>query len=158
MFAMLIRVATAADLPQIVELVNLAFHDAEAFFVDGDRIDSAQIEVMFGTGLFLVGEISGRLAGGVYFELREERAYFGLLSVAPEHQRQGLGGEFVAEVERRARDAGCAVMDIRTVNIRPELIPLYSKLGYVESGIEPFPAHVRVKMPCHFICMSKDLI
>ncbi len=158
MLAMNIRVATIADIPKIVDLVNVAFSGAEAFFVEGDRIDSTQVEAMFGTGEFLVGEISGKLAGCAYLELRAERAYFGLLSVAPELQRQGVGRELVSAVERRAKDAGCMVMDIRTVNIRPELIPLYSKMGYAESGIEPFPAHVRVKMPCHFVRMSKNLI
>ena len=155
---MLIRVATTADIPQIVDLVNAAFRGAEAFFVEGDRIDAPQVEAMLGTGEFLLGEISEKLAGCVYLELRGERAYFGLLSVAPEFQRRGVGRKLVAEVERRARDAGCVVMDIRTVNIRPELIPLYSKMGYIESGVEPFPPQVRVKMPCHFIRMSKGLI
>jgi hypothetical protein len=64
----------------------------------------------------------------------------------------------IVEVERRAKEAGCGVMDIRTVSTRPELIPLYSKFGYAESGIEPFPAHVRIKMPCHFVRMSKNLL
>lgn len=155
---MLIRLATAADIPRIVELVNIAFRVAEGFFVIGDRIDGAQVETMFGTGTFLVAEVAGDLVGCVYLELRQERAYFGLLSVAPEFQGRGLARELIADVERRAKEAGCAVMDIRTVSVRPELVPLYSKFGYAESGIEPFPTHVRTKMPCHFIRMSKDLV
>jgi GNAT superfamily N-acetyltransferase len=110
-----IRVATRSDIPQIVDLVNVAFG------------------------------------------LRGERAYFGLLSVDPDHQRQGLGHALVDKVERRAKEAGCGIMDILTVNVRPELVPLYSKMGYAESGTAPFPAHVRIKMPCHFVRMSKDL-
>jgi GNAT superfamily N-acetyltransferase len=154
---MFIRVATRADIPKIVQLVNVAFRISEGFFVIGDRIDAAQVATMFGTGTFLVGEISGSLVGCVYLELRKERAYFGLLSVAPEFQGQGLARELIVEVEQRAKEAGCVVMDIRTVSTRPELIPLYSKFGYAESGIEPFPTHVRTKMPCHFIRMSKNL-
>jgi GNAT superfamily N-acetyltransferase len=152
------RVATRADLPQIVDLVNVAFRLAEGFFVDGDRTNPAQIEAMFETGTFLLADVSGELAACVYLELRGERAYFGLLSVDPDHQRQGAGREMVDEVERRAKDAGCGVMDILTVNVRPELVPLYSKMGYAESGTAPFPANVRTKMPCHFVRMSKDLV
>jgi GNAT superfamily N-acetyltransferase len=155
---MLIRLATLADIPQIVELVNVAFRISEGFFVVGDRIDAAQVETMFGTGSFLVGEISGGLVSCVYLELRKERAYFGLLAAAPEFQGRGLARELIVEVERRAKEAGCGVMDIRTVSTRPELIPLYSKFGYAESGIEPFPKHVRIKMPCHFVRMSKNLL
>ncbi|HEY0704097.1 MAG TPA: GNAT family N-acetyltransferase [Candidatus Acidoferrales bacterium] len=157
MFGMLIRLAAAADIPQIVALVNLAFR-VEAFLVYGDRTNAVQIEAMFGTGVFLLGEISGELAGCVYLELRGERAYFGLLSISPAHQRQGVGRELAAEAERRAKAAGCRVMDIRTVNVRPELAIIYSKMGYAESGTEPFPADVPTKMPCHFVRMSKNLI
>jgi len=152
-----IRVATRADIPQIVDLVNVAFRLAEGFFVEGDRTSPAQIEAMSETGTFLLGDVSGELAAFVYLELRGERAYFGLLSVDPSHQRQGVGRAMVDEVERRAKDAGCGVMDILTVNVRPELIPLYGKMGYAESGTAPFPATVRTKMPCHFVRMSKDL-
>ena len=152
-----IRVATRSDIPQIVDLVNVAFRLAEGFFVEGDRTKPAQIEAMFQTGTFLLADVSGELAACVYLELRGERAYFGLLSVNPDHQRQGVGRALVDEVERRAKEAGCGIMDILTVNVRPELVPLYSKMGYAESGTAPFPSHVRIKMPCHFVRMSKDL-
>jgi N-acetylglutamate synthase-like GNAT family acetyltransferase len=157
MFGMEIRAATQADIPQIVELVNVAFHRAEAFLVYGDRTNPAQIEAMFQTGAFLLAEISGQLAGCIYLEPRGDRAYFGLLSVDPSRQRQGVGRELVKEVERRARQAGCGIMDILTVNLRPELIPIYERMGYAQSGTAPFPEHVPTKIPCHFIRMSKDL-
>jgi hypothetical protein len=48
-------------------------------------------------------------------------------------------------------------MDIRVVNLRTELPPRYRKLGYVLSGTEPWPEGVPSKLPCHFLCMSKDL-
>jgi hypothetical protein len=64
----------------------------------------------------------------------------------------------VDEVERRARDAGSRIMDILTVNVRTELIPMYLRMGYAESGTEPFPANVPTKIPCHFIRVSKSLI
>src|ERR1700684_1948585 len=101
--SMAIRVATRSDIPQIVELVNVAFGLAEGFFVEGDRTNPAQLEAMFQTGTFLLADVSGELAAGVYLELRGERAYFGLLSVDPDHQRQGVGRALVDDVEQIGR-------------------------------------------------------
>ena len=150
------RDASEADVGQIVELVNLAFR-VERFFVFGDRINSDQVKTMFQTGTFVLAEVSGQHSGCIYLELRGDRAYFGLLSVNPSNQRQGIGQILVNEVERRAKEAGCQVMDILAVNVRPELPPIYRRMGYVESGTAPFPANVPTKVPCHFIKMSKDL-
>jgi predicted N-acetyltransferase YhbS len=151
-----IRLATAADVPKIVTLVNLAFR-VESFMVYGDRTSAPQINAMFQTGTFLIAENSGQMVGVVYLELRADRAYFGLLSVAPARPREGIGLGLVNEVERRAKAAGCQIMDIFAVNVRPELVPIYQRLGYSESGTAPFPANVPTKIPCHFIKMSKPL-
>ena len=153
---MAIRAADPSDAPQIAALVNLAFR-VERFFVYGDRTNSDQISAMFQTGTFLLAEIASQPLGCVYLELRGDRAYFGLLSVDPVHQRQGVGRQLVGEAERRARDAGCNFMDILIVNVRTELIPIYARMGYVESGTAPFPANVPTKIPCHFLRMSKNL-
>jgi N-acetylglutamate synthase-like GNAT family acetyltransferase len=154
---MKIRVATSEDVPAIVALVNLAFGRAEAFLVYGDRTNAPEIAARFQTGMFLLAEEAGTLMGCVYLELRGERAYFGLLSVDPARQGRGIARTLVDEVERRARDAGSRIMDILTVNVRTELIPMYLRMGYAESGTEPFPANVPTKMPCHFVRMSKNL-
>ena len=153
---MAIRAADPSDTPQIAALVNLAFR-VERVFVYGDRTNTDQISAMFQTGTFLLAEIASQPLGCVYLELRGDRAYFGLLSVDPVHQHQGMGRELVGEAERRARDAGCNFMDILIVNVRTELIPIYARMGYVESGTAPFPANVPTKIPCHFLRMSKNL-
>ena len=154
--AMEIRTATEDHTEQFAVLVNLAFR-VERFFVYGDRINSAQVKTMFQTGTFLLAETSGQLAGAIYLELRGDRAYFGLLSVDPSQQRQGMGRALINEAERRARMAGCEFMDILIVNLRTELTPVYEKMGYINSGAAPFPVKVPTKIPCHFLRMSKDL-
>jgi predicted N-acetyltransferase YhbS len=156
MFGMEIRLAAETDVPQIVALVNLAFQ-VERFTVYNDRTSAPQITGMFQTGTVLLAEASGQLVGSVYLELRGNRAYFGLLSVDPSRQRDGIGRALVLEVERRAKAAGCKVMDIFAVNVRPELIPIHQRMGYAESGTAPFPANVPTKIPCHFMRMSKEL-
>jgi GNAT superfamily N-acetyltransferase len=157
MSGMDIRAASASDVQQIVALVNFAFR-VESFLVYGDRTNPAQINTMFQTGTFLLAETAGQLAGCVYLELRGDRGYFGLLSVDPAHQRQGIGRALVGEAERRAKDVGCKYMDILTVNVRTELIPVYRRLGYAEAGLAPFPPDVPTKIPCHFLRMSKSLL
>jgi hypothetical protein len=46
-------------------------------------------------------------------------------------------------------------MDLRIVNLRADLPPFYRRLGYVETGTEPFAADAKPSQPCHFIKMSK---
>jgi N-acetylglutamate synthase-like GNAT family acetyltransferase len=152
-----IRSAETRDVPAIVRLINLAFRAAEGFFVEGDRITAEILRPMLDKGNFLLAEDAAGLAGCVYIELQGERAYFGLLAVDPARQHHGLGRRLIDESENHARIAGCRVMDLRIVNLREELSPFYRRLGYVETGTEPFPAEIKSKLPCYFVLMSKPL-
>jgi GNAT superfamily N-acetyltransferase len=150
------RFGTDLDAGAIAALVNGAFK-VERFFIDGDRIAPEQVREMMRRGKFMLAEDRGAMTACVYVELRGQRAYFGLLGVDPSRQGQGLGRKMVAEAENCARDAGCEFMDLRIVNIRAELPPFYRRLGYVETGTEPFAADARPTQPCHFVKMSKPL-
>ena len=151
-----LRTAGRADAPALTDLINRAFR-VERFFIDADRITQPEVEERFRTGEFLVLEDQGTLAGCLYLEPRGDRAYFGLLSIDPARQGTGLGRKLVAAAEDRSRRLGCAYLDLQIVNLREELPPFYRKLGYVETGVAPFPADVPTKLPCHFVRMSKAL-
>jgi predicted N-acetyltransferase YhbS len=150
------RVAIRADVDSIVRVINAAFR-VERFFIDRDRTDADKIRALLKTGVFLVAEDARRMIACVYLELRGERAYFGLLAVDPSCQKRGVGKDMVAVVEDYARAAGCRFMDMRIVDLRAELPPFYRRLGYVETGTEPFKADSEPKIPAHFINMSKPL-
>ena len=152
------RQANAADAPEIATLVNLAYR-VEDFFKIGDRTDRADVERAMEAGPFLVltNEYE-RIVGCIHVEVRHDRGYFGMLSVLPESQRQGLGHRLIAEAEDHCRLAGCEWMDLEVVNLRDELPAFYRSLGYVVTGTAPFPAMERTKLPCHFIVMSKPLV
>jgi GNAT superfamily N-acetyltransferase len=150
---MKIRQAEVGEAPELTRVINAAFKPAESFFVDGDRIDLEQVRERFDTGVFLVTD---DLSGVVYVEPRGDRAYFGLLSVDPARQGGGVGKKLIAAAEDWARQRGYGVMDIHVVNLRVELPPFYRELGYEETGTEEFHGEP-VKMPCHFIVMSKGL-
>jgi GNAT superfamily N-acetyltransferase len=142
------RFATDADTDAIAALVNAAFK-VERFFIDRDRIDPGKVREMLGTGKYLLADDNGALIACVYVELQGQRAYFGLLGVDPSRQGQGLGRKMVEEAEDYARAACCKFMDLRIVNLRTELPPFYRRLGYVETGIEPFAADAEPAVPLH---------
>ena len=151
----MVRIATVEEAGALATLINEAFV-VEAFFKIGDRTSADEVvALMRGGGEFLVTE--GTLSGCVYLKCTGDRAYFGMLSIAPARQRQGLGRQLIDAVEARARARGCQAMDIHIVDLREELPPYYRRLGYIESGTLPFSEPERASRPCSFIVMSKAL-
>jgi hypothetical protein len=63
----------------------------------------------------------------------------------------------VDAAEQYCRDRGCRWMDLRVVSVREELPPFYRKLGYTETGSEPFESEYPTKMPVHLVKMAKPL-
>jgi hypothetical protein len=59
------RIAKSSDAETITSLINAAFR-VEQFFVDGDRIDLAQVTALFEKGEFLLLEDDRGLAGCAY--------------------------------------------------------------------------------------------
>ena len=152
-----IRIATAADAPQITAVINAAFRIAEGFFIESKRITEAEVEESLAKGAFLLAENGEKLLGCVYVEMRGTRSYLGLLSVDPECQQSGLGSLLMNEAERYCRERGSQFMDILIVHLREDLPPFYKKRGYTENGTSGFPADVETLVPVHFINMSKPL-
>ena len=150
------RPATAADGPAITRLINTAF-EVERFFIPNDRINLESVNRYMDTGCYLLAEDESGLCGLIYFEIRGIRGYFGMLSVRPDLQGRGLARMLIHEVEKYLYNAQCRYLDIQIVDIRKELFPFYTKLGFVETGIEPFVKSDIALMPCHFINMTKPL-
>jgi len=100
-----LRAAAVDDAESIAHLVNLAFL-AERPFVKDERIQAAGVRDLLGKGQFLLGFLGEVLVGCVYVEAHRPRAYLGLLSVDPAHQRAGFGVELMAAAEERCREAG----------------------------------------------------
>jgi GNAT superfamily N-acetyltransferase len=108
-------------------------------------------------GKFLLAEDSAGLAGCVYVELRGDRGYLGLLGVDPPRQGTGLGRKLMDAAENYFRQTGCRAVDLRVISGRAPLPAFYRHLGYVETGTSQIPPEVPLKVPCHFIHMSKSL-
>ena len=150
------RVASSTDVDDLARLINAAF-GVEQPFIEGDRIDAQAVRSYMAKGKFLLAEDSAGLAGCVYVELRANRGYLGLLGVDPSRQGTGLGRKLMDAAENYFREAGCIAIDLRVISARTPLPAFYRHLGYSETGTAPFAPDVPVKVPCHYILMSKIL-
>ena len=155
---MITRIARSEDAPALAALISLAYR-VEDFFKIGDRTDADDVRARMKEGAFLVLEdVSGKMAGCVYVTRHDDVGYFGMLSIDPACQRQGLGSKLIDAAETHCRNAGCREMELEVVNLRTELPPYYRRFGYIERGTRPFSDTERASQPCHFIVMSKPLV
>lgn len=153
-----IRIAATGDIPAMAAVINAAF--GIEGFLEGERTNQAQLTEMMEKGIFLLGyDNAHKLIASVYVEIRRDRGYFGMLAVDPAHQGKGIGRAMVEAAEGYCRKQGCTFMDLTVLSLRPELPPLYRKLGYMEAGTEEFRPSRPLKngMECHCIVMSKKL-
>ena len=153
-----IRLATPSDRPRLIDVINAAF--AIETFLEGTRTDEERLAALMEKGDILLAEdSSGQILASVYAEIRGNRGYLGQLAVGPAHQRSGLGKQMLSAAENHFRASGCEAIDITVLSLRPELLPLYRRLGFVETGTEEFQMSRAVKdgQPCHCIKMSKPL-
>ena len=151
-----VREASENDVDAIVSLINRAFA-VERFFKSGDRTNRQQVEQMMNDGKFLLLTDKAEMVACVFVKVTGERGYLGTLSVDPERQRSGLGARMMREAQDYFRAAGCNVVDIRIVNVRPELPVIYRKFGFVETGTQSAEVIKTATRPVHFITMSKQL-
>lgn len=154
--ALRVRIAELADVDSLVRLINSAFR-VERPFIEGHRIDSEGVRSYMAKGKFLLAEDSAGLAGCVYVELRGDRGYLGLLGVDPPRQGAGLGRKLMDAAEEFFHRAGCVAIDLRVISARTPLPAFYRHLGYRETGTAPFAPDVPVKVPCHYVLMSKTI-
>jgi GNAT superfamily N-acetyltransferase len=151
-----VRAAEAEDAEALVQLINLAFR-AERPFVEGNRLDLAEVRAHMAKGPFLVLVEGETIVGCVHAEAHRDRGHIGLLSVEPGRQKTGVGKQLMTAAEEHLRNGGCKSADLRFINHRAELLRFYSQLGYIESGTAAFPHTSRMKMPFHFVEMTKTL-
>ncbi|KQN91950.1 GCN5 family acetyltransferase [Sphingomonas sp. Leaf67] len=167
----MIRVATAADIPALHDLVESAFRgDAaragwthEADLLDGQRTDRAALADVIADPdrtILMTGDATGcvqvsRIAPGL--------SALGLLAVRPDVQAVGLGRRLVAAAEDyAARAHGAGRIEMTVIAARGELIAWYERQGYVRTGeSRPFPMDdVRFGLPrqsLSFIVLERGL-
>ena len=151
--------AQACDAVAINRVINLAYR-VEDFFKHGDRTDVREVSDYLVSETFLIARNDDDdIVGAVRVSVHEARGHFGMLSVDPAYQGTGLGRALIEAAEHYCSNLGCTMMDLEVVNLREELPPLYRRFGYEISGEAPWPddANEDLKVPAHFIVMSKQL-
>jgi GNAT superfamily N-acetyltransferase len=171
---MVLQEATKADLPEVVELINLAYRGSvgwavETQYIEGQRIDLAGLREDLAANpdaLLMIwrDERDGRLLGSVWLEPAENEAwYLGLLSVRPEMQDKQLGRRLLAAAEDVARKNGARRVRMSVISLRHTLIAWYERRGYELTGeTEAFPyGDESVGRPLrddlHFVMLEKLL-
>lgn len=153
-----IRPAMPEDAPRLIPLINSAF--SVETFLHGPRTDELRLGAAMEKGTILVGEDRrGRLLASIYTERRGTHGYAGMLAVDPEHQKSGLGRRMMEAAEDHFRTHGCDILEITVLSLRPELLPIYRRFGFVETGTEAFhyPHPLAPGLDCHCIVMEKPL-
>ena len=157
-----VRYANSKDIPNLAVLVNTSF-TVENFFKNRLRTSEKELEVYFESnegksldeildkGFFLVFEEGEVLVATIFIRVfiekrkdkegneKDERViYFGYLSVRQDIQGKGIGTEIIKLVEVIGRRLNCIVIQIQTVDVRPELDAYYGKKGFIFVKQEPF--------------------
>jgi ribosomal protein S18 acetylase RimI-like enzyme len=147
-----LRVATVADVPALVVLVNSAYRGdssragwtTEADLLDGQRIDVeglAQTLASPGAAV-LLDEQDGKPIACVQLERTGEAdCYLGMLTILPALQGGGRGRQLLDAAERWAASHwGVRSVHMTVIVQRSELIAWYERRGYARTGeFKPFP-------------------
>jgi DNA-binding MarR family transcriptional regulator/GNAT superfamily N-acetyltransferase len=169
--------ATDADVPAIVELMNLAYRgggsDAgwttEADHLEGNRTSEAMLRQEIAaspnaTMLVWRRSSDGCLLGCVWLEPEDDGVwYLGSLSIDPREQNRGLGRKLLAAAENWAFEQGGREIKMTVINVRDTLLAWYARRGYsLADETKPFPyGDNRFGIPkrddLHFVVLHKRL-
>jgi len=148
-----LRPASAADLPAVLDMVNLAYRGpvgsrewaSETAYITGERMTLAMLKTDLETPgaelLLWSEELGGPMLGCVWLQpVGADAWYLGMLTVHPDAQERGLGGVILKAAEAWAAGLGARRVRMTVVNVREGLIAWYQRKGYALTGETlPFP-------------------
>lgn len=146
------RKASLSDAEAIQKLVNSAYRGdssrqgwtTEADLLAGQRTDRRAIEEIINqsNSVILLAEMDSEIIGSVQLEKKDDRiCYFGMFTVKPQIQGQGLGKKLMQEAENFAHQYWKSeMMEMTVITLRTELMNWYLKHGYQRTNeTKPFP-------------------
>ncbi|MDE2593361.1 MAG: GNAT family acetyltransferase [Burkholderiales bacterium] len=80
--------------------------------------------------LFVVGELNGQIVATAMAGFDGHRGWINYLAVSPDRQRQGLGRQLVAHIERALQAMGCPKLNLQIRAGNAQVIAFYQALGY----------------------------
>lgn len=131
-----LRAGRATDIFRLQEIERLAaelFRDSGLIDVDSMGVASmndhlASIE----SGISIVAEVEGRLAGFIIGEMHDDVAYLRELDVDPAYQKRGIGARLVHAFVDATRTRGATGIYLSTFRAPPWNAPFYRQLGFVD--------------------------
>ncbi len=171
-----VRTATAADVPAVVALVQLAYRGddsragwtTEADLLAGQRTDADEVGAVVadpGSRLLLL-EVGGVLVACCALSPTgtTARVYLGMLAVDPQRQGDGLGSALMAAAQVVAvRELGARTAEMTVIAQRSELIAYYERRGWRRTGQRrPFPSDdprfgVPLRDDLEFVVLAREL-
>jgi ribosomal protein S18 acetylase RimI-like enzyme len=151
---MVLRHASEADYPAVIELANIAFRgtgdaagwNSEADFIEGQRLTEQLLRQDLAAKpqahlLTYRERRDGSLLGTVWLEPKQAGTwYLGLLTVRPDLQNKQVGRALLAAAELFAKNRGARRIRMSVVNVRNTLIAWYQRRGYQLTGeTQDFP-------------------
>ena len=165
-----ISMASLADVPELVALVNNAYRGdgakkgwtTEADLLDGIRTNEDSLAAMLnktGATMLVCRDGANLITGCVYLEKQKDSLYLGMLTVSPLLQASGIGKQLLYGAEDFAKKAGADNISMTVISVRSELIAWYERHGYADTEErKPFPTDPAFgipKQPLEFIVMKK---
>ena len=170
---LVISLASLADIPQLVELVNSAYRGesskrgwtTEADLLGGIRTNEGTMQKLMeepGSILLQCRNENKELLGCVNLQKQQDELYLGMLTVSPNLQGGGIGKELLSASEQYARQQQLKTIAMTVISIRSELIAWYERRGYYRTGeTKPFPSSdpsIGIpKQPLEFVVLKKAL-
>jgi ribosomal protein S18 acetylase RimI-like enzyme len=134
---LLLRLATAADVPRLTELVRAAY----ARYVDRlggpPRPMTDDYAEVVHRHRVIVAERRGEIVGLVVLGISDEGFFVDNVAVDRSQQGTGVGKALLEHAESAAREAGFDSIYLYTHERMAENLTLYSRIGYVEYDRRP---------------------
>jgi predicted N-acetyltransferase YhbS len=170
----LIVPATLEDAQLIFDVINDAYKvesgSSDVAFKNCSRFENIQevVDLLKETTIVKAVDISsGDVIGCISYYMKETSSadkiseprqkwlYFGPLAVLGSVQGKGVGRQLIAHVFQTAIDNGAMGTEIRVVNIRNDIIPMYLRLGFEQVGTEDYPVPRKLTKLIHFLVMRR---
>ncbi|HJT54745.1 MAG TPA: GNAT family N-acetyltransferase [Candidatus Angelobacter sp.] len=153
-----IRVALIEEADEVARIINAAFEVERPFRLRGDRTSTEDVRQLMSSGnTFFLAEENRRIVGTVYVRINGQTGYFGMLSVDPTLQRNGIGRALREHVEGFCKQRGCREMTLTTGDFRTELLPYYARAGYRVVSTEPGSPEWSMRNEFRIVHMAKAL-
>jgi ribosomal protein S18 acetylase RimI-like enzyme len=155
--SIVLREATAADIPTLVTLVHTAFEDYRGRLdpPSGAHNETAgTFRRALQTGWAALALVNNDAVGCVFSHQEGEHMYLGRLSVLRPFRRHGVGRALTEYVEQRARELGLPRVQLGVRIALPHLQAYYERLGY---HVVRYESHAGYTVPTSMV-MEKPLV